>query len=71
MEIKRAGSQPSGKGHSDCFTGTFWIDPLFQTADHALWERVSPSSPARAAHGIRIRSLRLSVTTGRRSLLHS
>ena len=30
MEIKRAGSQPSGKGPSDYFTGTVRIDPLFQ-----------------------------------------
>jgi quercetin dioxygenase-like cupin family protein len=29
MEIKRSGSQPSGKGPSDWFTGTVRIDPLF------------------------------------------
>jgi len=29
MDIKRAGSQPSGKGPSDWFTGTVRIDPLF------------------------------------------
>ena len=29
MEIKRAGSQPSGKGPADWFTGTVRIDPLF------------------------------------------
>ena len=38
MEIKRAGSQPSGKGPADWFTGTVRIDPLFQ-----------PAAPARAA----------------------
>ena len=38
MDIKRAGSQPSGKGPSDWFTGTVRIDPLFQT-----------TAPARAA----------------------
>jgi quercetin dioxygenase-like cupin family protein len=38
MEITRAGSQPSGKGPSDWFTGTVRIDPLFQ-----------PKAPARAA----------------------
>ena len=32
MEIKRAGSQPSGKGPTDWFTGTVRIDPLFQAA---------------------------------------
>jgi len=31
MDIKRAGSQSSGKGPSDWFTGTVRIDPLFQT----------------------------------------
>ena len=30
MEIKRSGSQPSGKGPTDSFTGTVRIDPLFQ-----------------------------------------
>ena len=38
MEIKRGGSQPSGKGSVDWFTGTVRIDPLFQ-----------PNPPARAA----------------------
>ena len=32
MEIKRAGSQPSGKGPTDWFTGTVRIDPLIQTS---------------------------------------
>ena len=36
MEIKRSGSQPSGKGPADYFTGTVRIDPLF-----------SPPAPAR------------------------
>jgi quercetin dioxygenase-like cupin family protein len=38
MDIKRAGSQPSGKGPADWFTGTVRIDPLF-----------SPPEPARVA----------------------
>lgn len=29
MDIKRAGSQPSGKGPADWFTGNVRIDPLF------------------------------------------
>src|ERR1700742_2706325 len=29
MEIKRIGSQPSGKGSADYFSGTVRIDPLF------------------------------------------
>jgi quercetin dioxygenase-like cupin family protein len=32
MEIKKAGSQPSGKGPADWFTGAVRIDPLFQSA---------------------------------------
>jgi quercetin dioxygenase-like cupin family protein len=33
MQIRRAGSQPSGKGPADWFTGTVRIDPLFQAED--------------------------------------
>src|SRR5229473_2131091 len=40
MEIKRNGSQPSGKAPTDYFTGTVRIDPLF-----------SPPDPARASGG--------------------
>jgi quercetin dioxygenase-like cupin family protein len=36
MDIKRVGSQPSGKGPADWFTGTVRIDPLFQAPDPAL-----------------------------------
>lgn len=35
MEIKRTGSQPSGKGPPDWFTGTVRIDPLFAAPDPA------------------------------------
>jgi quercetin dioxygenase-like cupin family protein len=38
MEIRRAGSQPSGKGPAEWFTGTVRIDPLF-----------AAQAPARAA----------------------
>src|SRR3712207_8511642 len=41
MEIKRNGSQPSGKGPAEWFTGSVKIDPLFQAPD-----------PARAAGAI-------------------
>jgi quercetin dioxygenase-like cupin family protein len=34
-EIKRSGSQPSGKGPQDYFTGTVRIDPLFTAPDPA------------------------------------
>ena len=30
MEIKRSGSQPSGKGSPENFTGKVRVDPLFQ-----------------------------------------
>ena len=35
MEIKRSGSQPSGKGLADWFTGTVRVDPLFDAPDPA------------------------------------
>jgi quercetin dioxygenase-like cupin family protein len=38
MEIKRSGSQPSGNGPDDYFTGTVRIDPLY-----------SPPEPSRVA----------------------
>jgi quercetin dioxygenase-like cupin family protein len=38
LEIRRSGSQPSGRGSADYFTGTVRIDPLF-----------SPPDPARVA----------------------
>ena len=36
MEIKRVGSQASGKGPADWFTGTVRIDPLFTAPDPAF-----------------------------------
>ena len=35
MDIKRSGSQPSGKGPAQFFTGAVRIDPLFQTTEPA------------------------------------
>ncbi len=35
MEIKRVGSQGSGKGPAEWFTGAVRIDPLFQSPDPA------------------------------------
>ena len=35
MEIKRAGSRPSGKGPTEYFTGSVRIDPLFEGSDPA------------------------------------
>ena len=36
MDIKRIGSQPSGRGPAEYFTGTVRIDPLFQAKAPAL-----------------------------------
>ena len=35
MEIKRDGSQPSGNGPAEYFTGSVRIDPLFQVPEPA------------------------------------
>ena len=35
MEIKRVGSQPSGRGPAEYFTGVVRIDPLFEAPDPA------------------------------------
>src|SRR2546422_11758093 len=41
MDIKRSGSQPSGIGPAEWFTGTVRVDPLFHAPDPA---RVSGAS---------------------------
>jgi quercetin dioxygenase-like cupin family protein len=35
MEIKRSGSQPSGKGPAEYFTGTVRVDPLIEAPEPA------------------------------------
>lgn len=35
MEIRKIGSQPSGKGPADYFTGTVRVDPLFNPPEPA------------------------------------
>jgi quercetin dioxygenase-like cupin family protein len=35
MKIQKAGSQPSGRGPAELFTGTVRIDPLFQAPEPA------------------------------------
>jgi quercetin dioxygenase-like cupin family protein len=35
MDVKKNGSQPSGKGPAEYFTGTVRIDPLYQAPDPA------------------------------------
>ena len=51
MEIKRSGSQPSGQGPADWFTGTVRIDPLFEAHDpaRALGASVTFEPDARTA----------------------
>jgi hypothetical protein len=39
MEIKRSGTQPSGKGPADYFTGAVRVDPLFEATDPARMRR--------------------------------
>lgn len=41
MEIQRSGSQPSGKGPTENFTGTVRIDPLFAAPDPARTRSIS------------------------------
>jgi quercetin dioxygenase-like cupin family protein len=41
LEIKRNGSQPSGKGPAEWFTGTVRIDPLFRAPDPAFVQGAS------------------------------
>jgi len=35
MDIRRSGSQPSGRGPAEYFTGTVRVDPRFEAADPA------------------------------------
>ena len=53
MDIKRSGSQPSGKGPAEYFTGTVRVDPLFQANDpaRAPGASVTFEPGARTAHG--------------------
>jgi quercetin dioxygenase-like cupin family protein len=41
MEIKRVGSQPSGNGPAEWFTGSVRIDPLFHAPDPAFVQGAS------------------------------
>ena len=67
MEIKRNGSQPSGKGSAEWFTGNVHIDPLHQADAPA---RSSPVASvtfepgARTAHGTVIHWSNSCVTAG-------
>jgi quercetin dioxygenase-like cupin family protein len=56
MEIKRIGSQPSGKGPDEWFTGTVRVDPLFQPNNPARATGASVFEPGARTHGTLIPS---------------
>ena len=66
MDIKRSGSQPSGKGPSEYFTGNVRIDPLFQAPDpaRAAGASVTFEPGARTAWHTHPLGQTLIVTTG-------
>lgn len=66
MEVKRNGSQPSGKGPAECFTGTVRIGPLFQAKDPARAPSASATFGPGAGRAWRTppRGQTLIVTTG-------
>jgi len=66
MDIKRIGSQPSGKGPDEYFTGTVRIDPLFQAPDpaRALGVSVTFEPGARTAWHTHPLGQTLIVTSG-------
>src|SRR5271169_4012570 len=66
MDIKRSGSQPSGKGPAEYFTGTVRIDPLFQANDpaRALGASVTFEPGARTAWHTHPLGQTLIVTAG-------
>ncbi|MGA7577100.1 MAG: cupin domain-containing protein [Desulfobaccales bacterium] len=67
MDIKRSGSQPSGKGPDEYFTGTVRVDPLFQanTPARALGASVTFEPGARTAWHTHPLGQTLIVTAGR------
>ncbi len=67
MEIKRIGSQPSGKGSPQYFTGMVRVDPLFDAPDPArvVSASVTFEPGARTAWHTHPLSQTLIVTAGR------
>ncbi len=66
MEVRRNGSQPSGGGPAENFTGSVRIDPLFKTPDPArvLAVSVTFEPGARTAWHIHPLGQMLIVTSG-------
>jgi len=67
VEIRKSGSQPSGKGSAEYFTGTVRIDPLFQAPDpaRAVGASVTFEPGARTAWHTHPLGQTLIVTAGR------
>ncbi len=67
MELRECGSQPSASGPSGNFTGSVWIDPLFQAPDpaHLLMASVRFEPGARTAWHTHPLGQTLLVTAGR------
>src|SRR4026207_1818343 len=67
MDIARSGSQPSGKGPAEWFTGTVRIDPLFTAPDpaRAAGASVTFEPGARTAWHTHPLGQKLVVTAGR------
>jgi quercetin dioxygenase-like cupin family protein len=67
MDIKRSGSQPSGKGSADWFTGTVRVDPLFpiRAPAHMAGNAVTFEPSARTAWHAHLLGQILIVTAGR------
>jgi quercetin dioxygenase-like cupin family protein len=66
IDIKLSGSQPSGKGPAEYFTGTVRVDPLFQASDpaRALGASVTFEPGARTAWHTHPLGQTLIVTAG-------
>jgi quercetin dioxygenase-like cupin family protein len=66
MEIRRSGSQPSGKGPEEYFTGTVRVDPLFTAPEpgRAVGAHVTFEPGARTAWHTHPLGQTLIVTTG-------
>jgi len=66
MEIKRSGSQSSGKGPTEYFTGNVRVDPLFQANEttRASGTSVTFKPGARSAWHTHARGQTLIVTDG-------
>ena len=67
MDITRSGSQPSGKGSAEYFTGQVRVDPLFQAPDPArvVGANVTFEPGARTAWHTHPLGQTLLVTAGR------